>query len=365
MDQTSIFNDLFVLEMTNNHRGSLDRGLRIVAAFSDIVRKHQVKAAIKLQFRNYDTFIHKDFKKRNDIYYVKRVNETRLNDKEFSILIGAIRHSGCIPLSTPFDDQSVDMCVKFKMPFIKVASSSSNDWTLLEKIASTGKPVIVSVGGAPIEDIDQMVAFFESKKIPMAINHCVCGYPHEDHECSLNQIDFLRERYPGHVIGYSSHEYQDWVTSIAIAYAKGVRTFERHIDIDDDGVTTAKYSSLPRHIDMWFHAHKRTKAMCGPDQHHRTDPLAKETEYLNSYIRGVFAQRDLAAGHIISERDIYLAIPLHKGQISTREFWPNKYDYCLTKKCKKDSPIVIDVVKADNLRDERVRDGIRKRGMTK
>lgn len=57
------------------------------------------------------------------------------------------------------------------------------------------------------------------RDINLAINHCVAAYPHEDQECELNQIDFLRNRYPGHTIGWSSHECHDWNSSVLIAYA--------------------------------------------------------------------------------------------------------------------------------------------------
>ncbi|MFH0933804.1 MAG: N-acetylneuraminic acid synthase, partial [Pseudomonadota bacterium] len=64
-----IFEDLFVLEMANNHWGDLKRALKIVTDYSRIVRFNNVKAAIKVQFRDVDAFIHKDFRNRDDIRY--------------------------------------------------------------------------------------------------------------------------------------------------------------------------------------------------------------------------------------------------------------------------------------------------------
>jgi sialic acid synthase SpsE len=139
-------------------------------------------------------------------------------------------------MATPFDEVSVELCVELGVELIKIASSDINDWILIEKIATTKKPVIVSTGGSSLKDIDDLVKFFNRRGIPLAINHCVSLYPSEDHEIELNQIDFLRRRYPHNVIGFSTHEQRDWQTSIAIAYAKGARTFERHIDIAADGL---------------------------------------------------------------------------------------------------------------------------------
>ena len=242
----NIFDDLFVLEMASNHQGNLQRGLDIVVQYAKIVRFNNIRAAIKLQFRDLDNFVHKDFADREDIRYVKRVNDTKLLKADFATLVEAIVSSGCIPMATPFDEKSVDWCVEFNMPIIKVASADNNDWLLLEKIATTRKPVIVSLGGLSQKDNDDLVTFFEHRNIPLALNHCVAAYPHEDAEAELNQIDFLRHRYPNHVIGYSCHEYHDWTSSVQIAFAKGARTFERHVDIDTDGFKVATYSSLIR-----------------------------------------------------------------------------------------------------------------------
>src|SRR5689334_11728429 len=63
----SIFENLFVLELANNHWGSVDRGTRIIRDFSQLARFNNVRACIKFQFRNVDTFIHKDFRERSDI----------------------------------------------------------------------------------------------------------------------------------------------------------------------------------------------------------------------------------------------------------------------------------------------------------
>jgi sialic acid synthase SpsE len=337
-----IFEDLFVLEMASNHQGKVERGLEIISKFSKVVRFNNVKAAIKLQFRDLDNFIHKDFIDRDDIRYVKRVSDTRLSKEEFSRLVEAIRKSNCIPMSTPFDEKSVDWCIEFDMPIIKVASADNNDWTLLEKIASTRRPVIISTGGMSQKDMDDVVTFFKRRDIPLALNHCVAAYPHEDNECELNQIDYLKERYPGVTIGYSCHEYHDWTTSISVAYGKGVRTFERHIDHNDDGFEVSTYSSLPHQIDAWFKAWHKAREMCGGSSMSRRNFLAREIEYLDSYVRGVYAKRNLVPGHTLTEDDVYLAIPLQRGQASSRELMLGQYGHKILKAVSKDQPIRMD-----------------------
>jgi sialic acid synthase SpsE len=341
MNGADFFNELFVLEMANNHLGSLERGLKLITAYGQVVRFNNVRAAIKIQVRDVDNFIHRDFRNRDDIRYIKKTRETQLTFDEYMTLVKAIRQANCMSMATPFDEASVDICVQLGIQILKIASSDLNDWMLIEKIASTKKPVIVSTGGSSLKDIDDLVQFFANRRIPLAINHCVSLYPSEDHELEMNQIDFLRERYPDHVIGFSTHEYSDWTSSMLIAYAKGARTFERHVDIDSDGIKVSPYCSLPNQVDEWFKAFHRAKAMCGAPGTQRRLLPRKEVEYLDNLVRGVYAKNDLPEGHILGDEDVYLAIPLQKGQISCRELMRGEV---LLQAVRKDAPIQIDAI---------------------
>lgn len=340
-----IFEELFVLEMANNHWGKLERGLRIISDFSKIVRFNGVRAAIKLQFRDVDTFIHKDFVAREDIRYIKKTVETRVSRQDYAVLVEAIRKGGCVPMATPFDENSVDLCVELGMPIIKLASSDINDWPLIEKIASTRRPVIVSTGGSSLKDIDDLVTFFENRNIQLAINHCVSIYPSEDSELELNQIDFLKNRYSNHTIGFSTHECHGYEFSMMIAYAKGARSFERHVDIQADGIPVSPYCALPDQVDTWFKAYKKAREMCGGPGSDRTVVPEKEIRYLDSLVRGVYAKRDLPKGHVLThegmKEDIYMAIPLQKGQLSCRELMSGE---SLLVDISKDEAIKIDAV---------------------
>jgi N-acetylneuraminate synthase len=266
-------------------------------------------------------------------------------------------------MSTPFDEKSVDWCVEFEMPIIKVASADNNDWTLLEKIATTKKPVVISTGGMTQKDMDDVVHFFTTRNITLSLNHCIAAYPHEDNECELNQIDYLRHRYPNLVIGYSCHEYHDWQASMYIAYGKGARTFERHIDINDDGFQVATYSSLPGQIDTWFKAWHKAQEMCGTSGSHRRNFIDREIAYLDSYVRGVYAKRDLVAGQTLSEEDYYMAIPLQKGQVSSRELMLGKYGHKLLADCKKDEPITVRILDTPYSADPSLLASFEKRGI--
>jgi sialic acid synthase SpsE len=316
----TVFDELFVLELANNHWGKLDRGLKIIEEFGEVVRSNGVKAAVKLQFRDVDSFIHKAHRDRDDVRYINKTLATKLSWEDLRAMVEAVRAHGMVTMTTAFDEMSVDKAVEFGVEILKIASSDIRDRRLLRQIASAGKPVIASTGGSSLKDMDELVAFFGERNIPFALNHCVSIYPSEDGELDLNQIDFLRARYPDITVGFSTHEMTDWSSSILIAYGKGARTFERHIDIDYEGVAVSPYCTRPHQADAWFKAFLKAKEMCGAPGDRKRVPPEKEVRYLDQLVRGVYATRDLPAGHILSEDDIYMAVPLNHGQISVREF---------------------------------------------
>ena len=267
-------------------------------------------------------------------------------------------------MATPFDEASVALCAQLDLPIIKVASSDINDWPLLEAIAHTRRPVIISSGGAALKSLDDVVTFFGNRRIPLAINHCVSLYPSEDSELELNQIDFLRERYPDHVIGFSTHEYHSWDASMFISYAKGARTWERHIDIDADGIDVAPYCSLPEQIDTWFKSYWQAVSMCGGSPAGRRVLPGREVEYLDALVRGVYARQDLDAGMSLSREAIeeffYLAVPLQKGQLSSREVVNGEL---LVRPLLKDEPLTIDHIDGPYSESPALRDLIINRGV--
>src|ERR1700733_4469083 len=105
-----IFEDLFVLEMANNHLGSVERGLKIIQEFAQVVRFNNVRASIKLQFRDVGNFVNKAFLNSSERYIAKTLRSA-LTDDEYATLVKAIRQAGCIPTATPFDERSVDLRV--------------------------------------------------------------------------------------------------------------------------------------------------------------------------------------------------------------------------------------------------------------
>lgn len=358
--RSDIFDNLFVLELANNHWGKFERGVKIIHDFGQVARFNGVRAAMKLQFRDVDQFIHPNYRSRVDIRYIKKTLDTQLSWAELKRLVEEVRRWNMLTMATPFDEVSVDKCAEFGVQIIKLASSDIKDWVLIEKIAKTRKPVIMSTGGSNQRDLDDVVSFFNKRDIPLAINHCVSIYPSEDSELEINQVDFLIRRYPDNVIGFSTHEYNDWKTSVTIAYAKGARTFERHIDIEQDGIPVAPYCSLPSQADEWFKAFLKAQEMCGAPGTAKRVPPEKEVRYLDALVRGVYAKEDLPAGAKLCGDNVFLAIPLLKGQISCRELMN---DEVLLNPVRAGEPVMFEALDSPYSADSRLTAMIQQRGI--
>ena len=180
-DFGSSLNPLFCLEMANNHSGSTEHGIRIIDEAAKIASSTKARIWMKLQFRELSTFLHPADRGQDLSDPVTkqaiRFRETELKNSDFDILIKAARKLGIGIYSTPFDEPSVDRCVEAGFEAIKIGSPSAFDWPLLRKIASTGLPVIASVGGLSINETDDVVDLFLKSGNPLALMHCVSVYP--------------------------------------------------------------------------------------------------------------------------------------------------------------------------------------------
>lgn len=315
-----IFNGLIIFEMANSHQGSVEHGLSIIREMAKIARKYNVKAAVKLQYRNLDTFIHPDYKGRTDVKHIPRFESTKLTYEQFSVLISAIKEEGLIAMSTPFDEDGVEWCHSQGLDIIKIASCSAMDWPLLEKAAATGKPLIISTGGKSISDIDKIYNFFTHRNCVFAFLHCIAEYPAPMERLQLDFIERMKKRYRGIVIGYSGHENPDDNTVPMMAVAKGAEIFERHVGLPTENITLNAYSMNPVQADRWVKAIVDAKNVCSIKKERDKYVSQEELDSLHSLCRGVFARKPIKAGDIIKMEDVFFAMPCHEGQMVSGEF---------------------------------------------
>lgn len=322
--EKKVFENLFIFEMANSHQGSVEHGKDIIREMGKIARKYNIRAAVKLQYRDLDTFIHPDYKNRTDVKHIPRFMSTRLNYDQFSELVNAIREEGMITMSTPFDEKCVEWCLDQGIDIIKIASCSALDWPLLATVAASKKPLIISTGGKTMADIDKLFNFFTHRGCEFAFLHCIAEYPAPLESLQLNFIDRMNRRYRDIIIGYSGHEAPDENVVPMLAVAKGAKILERHVGLPTETIELNAYSMNPEQTEKWVSAALLARTMCETKKENEKYISQAELDALRSLMRGTYAKHDIKAGKTISLEDVFFAMPCGEKQLTSGEFKADK-----------------------------------------
>ena len=337
---------LFIFEMANNHMGSVEHGLRIVEAMKEATSGFPFPFAIKLQYRDIDTFIHPDYHDRFDLKFVKRFSETRLSWDQYKQIKDAIHAAGFLSICTPWDELSVGKIEEHGFDFIKVPSCYLTDWPLLERIVKTKIPLIASTAGVALADIDRVVSFFHHREKVFSVMHCVGEYPTRNENLQLGQIRLLKKRYPGVEIGYSTHEAPDNLDAIKVAIGMGATLFEKHVGVPTDKIQLNAYSANPAQVRAWLRAASESYGMIGNDSE-RYPFTDLEVKTLNDLHRGVFAKSDIRSGERLGANNTFLAIPSSPGQIVANDL--SKYtDFVATQPIAARGPALLKSLSAQD-----------------
>ena len=314
--KNNIYNELMVLDIANNHFGDVAHAKKIVDKFSNVIKKYKLNAAFKFQFRDLETFIHKDSKDSGE-KYVKRFMSTKLSLSQFSEINSYIRKKKIKTACTPFDENSIGNIEKLKFDYLKIASVSALDFNIHERAIKNKIPKIISTGGLKIEDIDKIVSFYIKKKQKFALMHCISIYPSENKDLHISFIKNLKKRYKDITIGWSTHELPEELNPAVLAYSCGARIFEKHIGIKSNKYKLNNYSITPDSFEKWYNNFNSCKEILG-------DPnkviLARELSTLRQLERGVYAKSDINKGDKLSRSNTYFAFPLKEKQLTSSEF---------------------------------------------
>ncbi len=218
-----------IAEIGLNHNGDVDLAMRLIDIAADAGAQ-----AVKFQKRTptISTPEHMKSSPRDTPWGRMTYLEYRYRvefDREQYIELGdhaTLR--GLDWFASPWDVPSVDFLEDLNVAAHKVASASVTDVGLLEAIAATGKPVILSTGMSTLEQIDTAVELLGTEHL--VILHATSTYPLPPEEANLRTIATLQQRYFGVPIGYSGHERGLQISLAAIAL--GAVVVERHITLD-------------------------------------------------------------------------------------------------------------------------------------
>jgi sialic acid synthase len=198
---------------------------------------------------------------------------------------------------------------------LKVASRDITNLPLLELMAETKLPIILSLGMAGKKELDEALGIITKYHSDISILHCVSEYPTQYKNVNLNSIKYLQENYGQYIIGYSDHTI-GIATPIA-AVAMGAKIIEKHITIDRKMKGTDQAGSLAIDgIERMVRDIRNLEMSMGNQELFVCDDVKVAKEKLE---RSVATIRPLDAGHLISENDIHLLSPGSGYKWSERE----------------------------------------------
>jgi N-acetylneuraminate synthase/sialic acid synthase len=215
------------------------------------------------------------------------------------------REIGLTLFATAFDPPSADFLARLDVPAFKIASGDLKTLPLLRHVAQIGKPMIVSTGGATMDDIERAHDVIMPINPQLCFLQCTAAYPAAPEELNLNVITTLRRRFPELVIGLSDHE--NGIAMALAAYVLGARVVEKHFTLNHTWKGTDHAFSLePIGMRKLVRDLRRTRVAMGTGV---KCPLPSEQEPLLKMGKKLVARRLLTAGHVLTEGDIAMKSP--------------------------------------------------------
>lgn len=160
--------------------------------------------------------------------YIDYRHKVEFGVEQYAEINRYARELGIDWFASCWDEPAVDFMERFETPVYKVASASVTDHGLLQRLARTGRPIMLSTGMSTLEQIDAAVALIPRAQLLLA--HATSAYPCPPELLNLQMIRTLEAKYPGVPIGYSGHE--TGLATTWAAVAMGATFVERHITLD-------------------------------------------------------------------------------------------------------------------------------------
>jgi len=297
---------LVIGEVALTHDGSLGLAHAFVDAIADagadaVKFQTHIAAAESTPSEPFRVKFSRQDKTRYD--YWKRMEFT---EEGWRGLAEHARERGILFLSSPFSIQAVDLLERIGVPLWKIASGETSNATLLDRILDTRKPVLLSTGMSPLEEIDRAVAQVRARNADLGVFQCTTAYPCPPEKIGLNLIPFYRQRY-GCWVGLSDHSATIY-PGLAGA-AVGMDMLEVHVALSREmfgpdviaSITTQELRQLVdgiRFIER-MRAHPLDK-----------DASAQETAPLRKlFTRSLVARASLPAGTVIEREHVLIKKP--------------------------------------------------------
>ena len=224
-----------IAEAGVNHEGDFQNAIRLVdlAADSGVdAIKFQTYKASRIATRTSEAYWDTSLEPaQNQFELFSRYDD--FGPEDYQLLARRCDERRILFLTTPFDVDCIDWLDDL-LPLYKVASADITNFPLLQKIAQTKKPVLLSTGAASTAEIDEAVTYLHHNGSPqVAILHCTLSYPTLARNANVAAIAHLKKLYPDHPIGFSVHTLPgDSFVAISSAFVLGARIIEKHFTFD-------------------------------------------------------------------------------------------------------------------------------------
>ena len=304
-----------IAEIGQAHEGSLG----ILHSYIDALASTGVDAVkFQMHIAEAESSIHEPFRVKFSLEdktrfdYWKRMGFSLEQWKEIKL------HCDSLDLDficSPFSNLAVDWLEEMGVKEYKIGSGEVNNFLILERIAQTGKPVILSSGMSSYEELDQTVAFLKERNVDFSILQCTTAYPTQPNQYGLNVIQELQKRY--HVpVGFSDHSAKT-ATCIA-ATALGASILEFHVVFDRQffGPDSKSSLTISETRDLVLAVRDIAAALTHPIDKNNTDAFSSLKQIFE---KSLAVNKDLPKNHILTFDDLEAKKPKGFG-LDARRF---------------------------------------------
>ena len=305
-------------EIGQNHNGDVEIAKQLIDVVSEPVidklfgQKLMPTNAVKLTRRDLNeelsaSEMHRPYD--NPHSFGKTYGEHRafleLNDEQHFEVYRYAKSKGLEFVETLCAKGCLSMLRLFTPDRLKVASRDVTNLPLLESMAETKIPIILSTGMAGKKELDEALSIITKYHSNISILHCLSQYPSEYQNINLLTIEYLKEQYPQYTIGYSDHSIG--ILMPAVAVGMGAEIIEKHITLNRNMKGTDHRGSLePEGIWRMVRDIRNTEYAIGVKDIFISDTVLTTRVKLE---RSIASLRPIQAGEIISETDLHLLSP--------------------------------------------------------
>lgn len=298
-----------IAEIGQAHEGSLG----ILYSYIDAIAQTGVDAVkFQMHIAEAESSIHEPFRVQFSLEDKTRYDYWQRMGFSLEQWHGIKKHCDEVGLDficSPFSNLAVDWLEEIGVKYYKIGSGEVNNFLILEKIAQTGKPVILSSGMSSYDELDETVHFLKERKVDFSILQCTTAYPTQPEEYGLNVIPKLKKRY-NVPVGFSDHSAK--IETCIAATALGASILEFHVVFDRQlfGPDAKASLTIQETKDLVIAVQNIATAL--------SNPIDKNSNTVFTSLKQIFEKslavnKDLPKNHILTFDDLEAKKPKGYG----------------------------------------------------